>query len=99
VAQFATSNYSSAPLTDIVAALLSAAATVLLLRAWSPSDTCVEPVRTGASASAPVADEPERHDPPAEAFRAYAPYGVRRAWTTYRSSWPRRNPPAAFWAR
>jgi lactate permease len=77
VAQFATSNYFSPPLTDIVAALVSAAATVLLLRVWTPVDTFVEPVRTGASdGTPPAADEPERHDPPAEVFRAYAPYGV-----------------------
>jgi lactate permease len=78
VAQFATSNYFSVPLTDIVAALVSAAATVLLLRVWRPADTYAEPVRAGASddGTPPAAEEPERHDPPAEVFRAYAPYGV-----------------------
>jgi lactate permease len=55
LAQFATSNYFSAPLTDIVAALVSAAATVLLLRAWRPAEPYVEveePVAAGATRSA-----------------------------------------------
>src|SRR3954454_23274863 len=38
LAQFAASNYISVPLADIVAALVSAAAVVLLLRVWSPSE-------------------------------------------------------------
>jgi len=38
VAQFAASNYISVPLTDIVASLASAAAVVLLLRIWRPSE-------------------------------------------------------------
>ena len=38
VAQFATSNYVSVPLTDIVAALLSTGALVTFLRVWSPSE-------------------------------------------------------------
>jgi lactate permease len=42
VAQFATSNYLSAPLTDIVASLLSAGAVVLFLRVWHPSEIYVE---------------------------------------------------------
>ena len=37
VAQFAASNYLSVPLTDIVAALLSAAAVIGFLRIWKPS--------------------------------------------------------------
>jgi lactate permease len=72
LAQFATSNYFSAPLTDIVAALVSAAATVLLLRVWRPVHTYAEAVPTGGSA----ASEPEQRDSSAEVFRAYAPYGV-----------------------
>ncbi len=42
VAQFATSNFLSTQLTDIVAALVGAAAVVLLLRVWQPADTYVE---------------------------------------------------------
>jgi lactate permease len=36
-AQFAVSNYVSAPLTDIIASLLSAGALVLFLRVWQPA--------------------------------------------------------------
>ena len=39
VAQFVASNYISVPLTDIIAALLSAAAVVLLLRVWRPVES------------------------------------------------------------
>jgi lactate permease len=38
IAQFVASNYISVPLTDIVAALASAAAVVLMLRVWSPAE-------------------------------------------------------------
>ena len=71
LAQFATSNYFSAPLTDIVAALVSAAATVGLLRVWRPAHTYVEAVPTGGTTTT---DEPS--DNSREVFRAYAPYGV-----------------------
>jgi lactate permease len=37
--QFLASNYVSVPLTDIIAALLSAAAVVLLLRVWRPAES------------------------------------------------------------
>jgi lactate permease len=42
VAQFVTSNYVSIALTDIVASLVGAGATVLLLRVWSPSEPYIE---------------------------------------------------------
>ncbi len=42
LAQFVTSNYLSIPLTDIVASLVGAGATVLLLRVWSPVEGYVE---------------------------------------------------------
>jgi lactate permease len=42
LAQFATSNYLSTQLTDIVASLVGAAATVLLLRVWRPAHRYVE---------------------------------------------------------
>ncbi|MEO5981330.1 MAG: L-lactate permease [Pedococcus sp.] len=42
VAQFATSNYLSTQLTDIVAALVGALSVVLLLRVWQPADTYIE---------------------------------------------------------
>ncbi len=38
VAQFVAANYISVPLADIVASLVSAAAVVLLLRTWTPSE-------------------------------------------------------------
>src|SRR5690242_17564847 len=55
VAQFAISNYVSAPLTDIVASLLSAGAVVLFLRVWRPVEGFTETggpevSRTGAGA-------------------------------------------------
>ncbi|MFD2420923.1 L-lactate permease [Amycolatopsis pigmentata] len=49
VTQFAVSNYVSAPLTDIVASLLSAGALVLFLRVWQPTrpeEALVEPGAT-----------------------------------------------------
>jgi lactate permease len=63
VFQFLASNYVSVPLTDIIAALVSAAAVVLLLRVWRPAespDLTAEspdraaggPVPTGASGAA-----------------------------------------------
>jgi lactate permease len=39
VAQFLASNYISVPLTDIIAALVSAAAAVAMLRVWTPSES------------------------------------------------------------
>jgi lactate permease len=42
LAQFVTSNYISIPLTDIVAALVSVAATLLFLRVWQPAGRYVE---------------------------------------------------------
>ncbi len=42
IAQFATSNYISVPLTDIVASLVGALSVVLLLRVWSPAEHYVE---------------------------------------------------------
>jgi lactate permease len=51
VAQFTAANYISVPLTDIVAALASAAAVVLMLRVWSPAEEVTE--ITGSDAGAP----------------------------------------------
>ncbi len=42
IAQFVTSNYISIQLTDIVASLVGAAAVVLLLRVWAPSEHYIE---------------------------------------------------------
>jgi lactate permease len=84
--QFATSNYISVELTDIVASLGSAAALVALLQVWAPS----EPVRgrfsgprpaiAGASVHSPTLErEVTRRGrttgaPRGEVLRAYAPY-------------------------
>jgi lactate permease len=84
--QFATSNYISVELTDIVASLGSAAALVALLQVWQPA----EPVRgrfsgprpaiAGASVHSPTLErEVTRRGrttgaPRGEVLRAYAPY-------------------------
>lgn len=60
VAQFLAANYVSVPLTDIIAALVAAGATVLLLRVWKPAGATTEPAT--------------RTDTRAAVFRAYLPY-------------------------
>jgi lactate permease len=89
IAQFAAANYISVPLADIIAALVSAAAVVGLLRFWRPVEVVAAedsqastrsgaPVPTGAGAGAgsgAAADEPAR-DSGADVARAYAPYLV-----------------------
>jgi lactate permease len=86
VLQFATSNYISVELTDIVASLGSAAAVVALLQVWQPT---AEPSRfkgprpaiAGASAHNVALEQEIRRrrddgDPPIEVVRAYAPYVI-----------------------
>jgi lactate permease len=84
--QFATSNYVSVELTDIVASLGSAAALVALLQVWQPA----EPVRgrfsgprpaiAGASVHSPTLEREVTRQkrttgaPRGEVLRAYAPY-------------------------
>ncbi|MEO7746149.1 MAG: L-lactate permease [Actinomycetota bacterium] len=46
IAQYLTSNFLSVPLTDIVAALASAVAVVLVLRVWQPAQTYTEAPET-----------------------------------------------------
>jgi lactate permease len=66
LAQFTTSNYLSTQLTDIVASLTGAAATVLLLRVWRPAHRYVEEpelvtvdgAQGGAVSDHPVSDHP-----------------------------------------
>lgn len=70
LSQFAASNYISVPLTDIIAALLSAAAVVLLLRFWRPveSPALSEPAPGSDTSSASAAGAsmvPRRGDSPA----------------------------------
>ncbi len=80
VAQFATSNFISVPLADVVASLLSAAAVVALVRVWRPARTYTEPaVIAGGAADEPTADFADRVEHPdsrADVVRAYAPYGI-----------------------
>ncbi|WP_137144421.1 L-lactate permease [Mycolicibacterium sp. CR10] len=91
VAQYATSNFLSVPLADVVAALLSAAAVVGFVRVWQPRNSYTEqPVTVGASGSPPDVgasgsppdvgardtDDPEQPDSRADVVRAYAPYGI-----------------------
>ncbi|RLP86432.1 L-lactate permease [Micromonospora sp. CV4] len=79
LAQFVAANYISVPLTDIVAALVSAAAVVLLIRVWRPV-TPADLGREPETAKVPAAREPaeaELADP--GAVRATA---GRRSGTT-----------------
>ena len=90
VAQFATSNYISVELTDIVASLTSTAAIVLLLRIWQPGEPLIaegagplgRPAVAGSSTHSPALEAEVRRrddtvkDPPGDVLRAYAPYLV-----------------------
>jgi len=89
IAQFVTSNYFSVELTDIVAALFGAVATVALLRVWQPAESYREPDReseparagggsggSGAAAADGDSEGNTKHldDTPANVVRAYSPY-------------------------
>jgi lactate permease len=85
VLQFATSNYISVELTDIVASLGSAAAIVALMRVWHPTEPVEgrfagpRPAIAGASVHSPalereVTQREGAGAPPGEVVRAYAPY-------------------------
>jgi lactate permease len=50
VAQFVGANFISVPLTDILASLFSAAAVVLLVRVWQPSEPLMETAAVSSSA-------------------------------------------------
>ena len=84
VAQYATSNFVSVPLADVVASLVSAAAVVGMVRVWHPRRAyTAPPVVAGGAADEPDADFAERaahaqdhHDSRADVVRAYAPYGI-----------------------
>jgi lactate permease len=84
VAQYATSNFVSVPLADVVASLVSAAAVVGMVRIWHPRTAyTAPPVVAGGAADEPDADFAERaaraqdrHDSRADVIRAYAPYGI-----------------------
>lgn len=59
-AQFIAANYISVPLTDIVAALASAAAVVLMLRVWSPVEEVTEVAGSGRAGSGSAGATPGR---------------------------------------
>ena len=52
VTQFVASNYISVPLTDILAALIAAGATVLLMRVWTPAGAPAVSAEEGTSGAA-----------------------------------------------
>ena len=68
------------PLADVVAALLSAAAVVLLVRVWKPRRTYTEPaVVAGGAADEPTPEFAQRVEHPdsrADVVKAYAPYAI-----------------------
>ena len=73
--QFATANYFSVALTDIVASLVTAAALVGLLRIWQPSAPATAPAPAGGpGAAAQPSTLPAAADSRADVLRAYAPY-------------------------
>lgn len=79
-AQYATSNFVSVPLADVVAALASAAAVVAMVRVRRPSRTADVTARVGASGTADGPDDgpddADVTDSRADVVKAYAPYGI-----------------------
>jgi lactate permease len=79
VAQYATSNFISVPLADVVASLLSAAAVVVLVRIWHPRREQAPAVIAGGAADGPTPEFTQRvanPDDRSEVARAYAPYVI-----------------------
>ena len=92
LAQYATSNFISVPLADVVASLLSAAAVVLLVRVWRPRESYTEPAviaggaadeptpqfaaRASGAASGPASGPASGADTRADVVKAYAPYVI-----------------------
>ena len=78
--QYATSNFISVPLADVVASLLSAAAVVALVRVWHPRrEQAPAGVIAGGAADEPTPEFAQRvanPDDRAEVARAYAPYAI-----------------------
>ncbi|HUO37856.1 MAG TPA: L-lactate permease [Mycobacterium sp.] len=78
LAQFATSNFVSVPLADVIASLLSAGAVVALVRLARPLHIHTRPpVVAGGAADAPTPEFAERvahPDSRGDVVRAYAPY-------------------------
>ena len=92
VAQYATSNFVSVPLADVVASLVSAAAVVGMVRIWHPTPAPVHAPRVVAGGAGGAADEPDADfaervalardhrddvtDAKADVVKAYAPYAI-----------------------
>ena len=79
IGQYATSNFISVPLADVVASLLSAAAVVAMVRVWHPRREQAPAVIAGGAADAPTPEFAQRvanPDDRAEVARAYAPYAI-----------------------
>jgi len=82
VTQYATSNFISVPLADVLASLVSAATVVALVRFGHPSESAavaVRPIIAGGAADEPTPEFARRlahPDTPAQLVRAYAPYGI-----------------------
>lgn len=75
-AQYATSNFLSVPLADVVAALASAAAVVAMVRVRRPVRTADVTARVGAPGTADGPDDADVTDSRADVVKAYAPYGI-----------------------
>jgi lactate permease len=88
LAQFATSNYVSVELTDVVASLVGAAAIVALLQVWQPSEPLIgeragprPAIAGGATRDAKFEEMVHRrsdatHDTRLDVIEAYAPYAI-----------------------
>ena len=79
IGQYATSNFISVPLADVVASLLSAAAVVAMVRVWHPRREQAPSVIAGGAADEPTPEFAQRvanPDDRAEVARAYAPYAI-----------------------
>jgi lactate permease len=77
LALYATSNFVSVPLADVVASLVAAAAVVLLVRVWQPRNVYTEPAVVGGPTGGGTDLAEEDHDDTrADVVRAYAPYGI-----------------------
>ncbi|MBO0679659.1 L-lactate permease [Mycolicibacterium sp. S2-37] len=84
VAQYATSNFLSVPLADVVASLLSAAAVVGVVRVWRPRNSYSEAVAASTATggggtsggSVGTVDELDGRDSRADVVKAYAPYAI-----------------------
>jgi lactate permease len=78
--QYATSNFLSVPLADVIASLLSAFAIVLLVRVRSTGTKLAPAAANTSDASAVEApgftEDEVSADTRAEVLRAYAPYGI-----------------------